>query len=143
MPVSASASAGSTSEIQVPSPKARLFASEYLGDGAPKPACLTGLPGHSDIPQGLRTIKTVGPQNSSTLTLLRLARSGFSEEGSLGSDGGDSERSYKGISLRAWRQRQGVCSSSLLGCGTPTGEMNRSIFEDRLGPDLGGPWASG
>lgn len=104
---SASASAGSMSEIQGPSPQARLIASEYLGDGAPKPACLTGLPGHSDTPQGLRTIKAVGPQNSSTLTLLRLVRSGFLEEGSLESDGGDLEWSYKGVLLRAWRQRHG------------------------------------
>lgn len=34
-------------------------------------------------------------------------------------------------------------SSFLLGCGAPTGEMSRPIFEDRVGPDLGGPWASG
>lgn len=91
--------------MQLPSPQARPIVSEYLGDGVPKPACLTRSPGHSDLPQGLRTIKTVGPQNSFIRTLLELVRSGFSEEGNLELDREDLEWSYKGILLRA-RQRR-------------------------------------
>ena len=73
--------------MQVSSPQARSTISEYLGDGAPKPACLTIAPAHSDIRQSLRIIKAVGPQNRPTLALLELVRSGFSEEGSLKLDG--------------------------------------------------------
>lgn len=104
--------------MQVPSPQARPIVSEYLGDGVPRPACLTRSPGHSDLPQGLRTIKTVGPQNSFTLTPLELVRSGFSEEGNLELDREELEWSYKGISLRAWQRRyggkkmQGVCRAN-------------------------------
>lgn len=83
LPVSTPASAGSVSKMQGPRPQARPTVSEYFVDGAPKPACLTRSPGHSHIPQGLRTIKAVEPQNRHTLSLLEWMRSGISEEGSL------------------------------------------------------------
>lgn len=56
------------------------------------------------MPQSLRTIKAVGPQNTPILVFLELVKSGFPEERSLKLDG-DLEWTFKGILVRAWRQR--------------------------------------
>ena len=94
--------------MQVPSPQARPTVSGYLGDSAPKPAYLIGAPGHSDMPQSLRTIKAVGPQNTPILVFLELGeiRLPRGEEPEVGWRFGMDIQGHLGEGMEAKPQKQ-------------------------------------